>query len=72
MFGLQHKKRNSSFRFFYFFLKKYEERKVHNIYFLMLDLRFKTLCLMSSLIIYEQGKVIVEKYDKTIFISYVF
>jgi len=32
--------------------------------FLMLNLRFKTLHLMSSLIGHEQGKVIVEEYDK--------
>jgi hypothetical protein len=31
---------------------------------LMLDLRFKTLCLVSSFIGLEQGKAIVEKYDK--------
>jgi hypothetical protein len=30
----------------------------------MLDPRFKTFCLVSSLIIHEQGKTIVEKYDK--------
>ncbi len=32
--------------------------------FLMLNLRFKTLHLVSSLIGHEQGKVIVEEYDK--------
>jgi hypothetical protein len=31
---------------------------------LMLDLRFKTFHLVSSLIGHEQGKAIVEKYDK--------
>ncbi len=30
----------------------------------MLDPRFKTLHLVSSLIGHEQGKAIVEKYDK--------
>ncbi len=30
---------------------------------LMLDLKFKTLCLMSTLIGYEEGKAIVEEYD---------
>jgi len=30
----------------------------------MFDLRFKTFHLVSSLISCEQGKVIVEKYDK--------
>jgi hypothetical protein len=34
----------------------------------MLNPRFKTLCLVSSFIGYEQGKAIIEKYDqKTIF-----
>jgi hypothetical protein len=32
------------------FLKKYEERKTHNILSLMLDPRFKTLHLVSSFI----------------------
>jgi hypothetical protein len=31
---------------------------------LMLDLKFKNLCLMFSFIDFEQGKVIVEEYDK--------
>ncbi len=30
----------------------------------MLDPSFKTLCLVSSLIVHEQGKAIVKKYDK--------
>jgi hypothetical protein len=46
------------------FLKKYEKRKAHNMAFLMLNLRFKTFHLVSSLIGHEQGKVIVEEYDK--------
>jgi hypothetical protein len=50
--------------FFLSFLKKYEERKAHNMLSLMLDPRFETLHLVSSLISCEQGKVIVEKYDK--------
>jgi hypothetical protein len=64
------KKKGSSFRFFYFLFLKYEERKAHNMLSWMLDLRFKTLHLVSSLISCEQGKVIVEEYDKKIFISY--
>ncbi len=36
---------------------------------LMLDLRLKTLQLVSSFIGCEQGKTIVEKYEKKIFIS---
>jgi len=65
MFSLQHKEGSYwGFGFFSFLLKKYEERKAHNIFSLMLDLRFKTLHLVSSLIGHEQGKAIVEKYDK--------
>jgi len=45
------------------FLKKYEERKAHNMFSLMLDPRFKTFCIVFSLIGREQGKAIVEKYD---------
>ncbi len=30
----------------------------------MLDPNFKSLCLISSFISYEQNKAIVEKYDK--------
>jgi hypothetical protein len=46
------------------FLKKYEERKAHDMFSLMLDPRFKTFCLVSSFIGHEQGKAIVEEYDK--------
>jgi hypothetical protein len=45
-------------------LKKYEDRKAHNMLSLMLDPRFKTLHLVSSFIGREQGKAIMEKYDK--------
>jgi hypothetical protein len=40
--------------------------KAHNNIFLMLDPRFKTLCLVCSFISLEQGKAIVEEYDKKI------
>jgi hypothetical protein len=40
------------------------KKKVHNMFFLMLDPRFKTVHLVSSLIGHEQGKAIVEEYDK--------
>jgi hypothetical protein len=40
------------------------KKKVHNMFFLMLDPRFKTFHLVSSLIGHEQGKAIVEEYDK--------
>jgi hypothetical protein len=40
------------------FLKIYEEKKVHNMFFLMLDPRLKTLCLIFSLIDREQGQLL--------------
>jgi len=58
--------------FFISFLKTYEKRKPHNMLSLMSDLRFKTFCLVSSLISCDQGKVFVEEHDQKIFISYVF
>jgi hypothetical protein len=45
------------------FLKKMKQ-KAHNMLSLMLNCRFKTLYLVSSLIGCEQGKAIVEEYDK--------
>jgi hypothetical protein len=64
MFGLQHKKGSySCFEFFSFLLKNNEERKAHNMFSLMLDPRFKTFHLVSSLIGHEQGKAIVEEHD---------
>jgi hypothetical protein len=36
--------------FFISFLKKYENRKVHNMIFLMLDPRFKSLRIVSSFV----------------------
>jgi hypothetical protein len=53
--------------YFLSFLKKCEERKAYNILSLMLDYAFKTLCLVSSLIGREQGKAIVEEYDKNLY-----
>jgi hypothetical protein len=44
-------------------LKKFDERKAHNMLALMLDSRFKSLCLMSSFIAHDQGLTIVEQYD---------
>jgi len=35
---------------FFSFLKKFDERKSHNMLILMLDLRFKSFSLMSSFI----------------------
>jgi hypothetical protein len=46
------------------FLKKYEKRKARNMLSLLLDPRFFKFHLMSPLIGHEQGKAIVEEYDK--------
>jgi hypothetical protein len=51
------------------FLRKYEERKAHNMLPLMLNPRFKTFYLVSSLIGGEPDKTIVEEYEKKMFIS---
>jgi len=45
-------------------LKKKMKKKAHNMLFLMLDPAFKNLHLISSFIVLEQGKAIVEKCDK--------
>ncbi len=44
-------------------LKKFDERKAHNMLALMLDPRIKSLYLMSSFIGHDQGVAIVEQYD---------
>jgi hypothetical protein len=49
---------------FFSFFEKNDKRKVHNMFCLMLDPRFKIICLVFSFISVEQGKVIVEEYDK--------
>jgi hypothetical protein len=46
------------------FLKKYEERKTHNMLSLMLDSQFKNLHLVSSFVGCEQGISIVQEYDR--------
>jgi hypothetical protein len=53
------------------FFKKYQEKKSHDMFSLMLDPRFKTLPLVFSRFGREQGKAIVEEYDKKTFFSYV-
>jgi hypothetical protein len=45
------------------FLIKYEERKAHNMFSLMLDPQFKNLCLVFSFVGREQDISIVEEYD---------
>jgi hypothetical protein len=68
MFGFQHKKEEVEvLDSFLSFLNKYEGKKSHNNLCLMLDHRFKTLHLVSSLISHEQGKAIVEEYGRKIF-----
>jgi hypothetical protein len=46
------------------FLKKYEANKTHNMLSLMLEPRFKSLRLVSSLIGQKQAISIVEEYDQ--------
>jgi hypothetical protein len=46
------------------FLKKYENRKAHNMISLMLDPRFKSLRIVSSFVGREQGVALVEEYDR--------
>jgi hypothetical protein len=48
------------------------KRKSYNMFFLMLNPRFKTFNLMSSFIGFEKGKAIVEEYDNFFFVTYVF
>jgi hypothetical protein len=50
--------------FFLLFLKKYGYKKVHNMIFLMLDPRFKSLHIISSFVEREQGVALVEEYDR--------
>jgi hypothetical protein len=45
--------------------------KAHNMIFLMLDPRFKSLHIIFSFVGREQGVARVEKYDKINFVSYV-
>jgi hypothetical protein len=45
------------------FFKKYEMRKFHNIISLMLNLKFKNLCIISSFVGREHS-VFVEEYDR--------
>jgi hypothetical protein len=46
------------------FFKKYEENKTHNMLSFMLNLRFKSLRLVSSLIGGEHVVSIVKEYDQ--------
>ncbi len=46
------------------FLKQYENKKAHNMIFLMLDPKFKSICLVSSFVGREQGVALVEEYER--------
>jgi hypothetical protein len=48
------------------FLKEIDERRTHNILALMLDPRFKSLCLMCFFIGHDKGIAIVEQCDTTL------
>jgi hypothetical protein len=50
--------------YFLSLLNKYENRKAHNMISLMLNLRFKSLCIISSFVGREQGVVFVEEYER--------
>jgi ATP-dependent protease Clp ATPase subunit len=45
------------------FMKKYENKKAHNMISLMLDPRFKSFCIVPSFVGREQGVALVEEYD---------
>jgi hypothetical protein len=53
--------------FFLSVLTKYDERKIHNMLSLMLDLKFKSWNFSSSSIGCEQRVAIAKKYDKRLF-----
>jgi hypothetical protein len=46
------------------FLKVYHKKKTHNMIFLMLDPRYKSLHIVSSFVRKEQGLVLIEEYDR--------
>jgi hypothetical protein len=50
--------------FFLSFLKVYDKRKTHNMISLMLNPRYKSLCIIYSFVGREQGVAFVEEYDK--------
>jgi hypothetical protein len=52
------------FDFFLSFLKVCDKRKTHNMISLMLDPKYKNLCIVSSFVGREQGVVLVDKYDR--------
>jgi hypothetical protein len=46
------------------FLKVYDKKKAHNMISFMLNLRYKSLHIVSSFVRKEQGVALVEEYDK--------
>jgi hypothetical protein len=50
--------------YFLSFLKVYDKRKVNNMISLMLDPRYKSLCIVSSFVGKEQGVAPIEEYDR--------
>jgi hypothetical protein len=46
------------------FLRKYDNRKAHNMVILMLDPKFKSFYIIFSFVRKEQGVVLVEEYDR--------
>ncbi len=46
------------------FLKVYDKRKLHNMISLMLNLRYKSLHIVSSFVGREQGIALFEEYDR--------
>jgi len=51
---------------FHFFKIKFEKKKAHNMLSLMLDPKFKSLCLISYFVGREEGVSIVDEYDRGI------
>jgi hypothetical protein len=53
-----------SFFSFFSFLTKYDERRAHNILFLMLDSKYKSLILIFYFIVHEPRVVITKEHDR--------
>ncbi len=49
---------------FMFFLKKFDERKIHNMVALTLNMRYKNLKMVFTFVVKELRIAIVEDYDK--------
>ncbi len=49
------------------FLKKFDERKTHNMLALMLNMRYKNLKIVFTFVVKELRVAIVKDYDKKIF-----